>query len=81
MEERTRRPHSYLMDGGFATDITILEHRGVRVYAPEAAAIKSRTVMMGNRRMATEEAKAIYSRCAIGPTPRRGWRALAKVTA
>ena len=38
MEERTgRRPHSYLMDGGFATreDITAtLEHRGVRVYAP-----------------------------------------------
>ena len=37
VEERTGlRPHSYLMDGGFANreDITILEQRGVKVYAP-----------------------------------------------
>ena len=37
VEKRTgRRPHSYLVDGGFANgeDITILEQRGVRVYAP-----------------------------------------------
>ena len=41
VEERTGlRPHSYLMDGGFANreDITILEQRGVKVYAPSKAA-------------------------------------------
>ena len=82
VEERTgRRPHSYLMDGGFATreDITILEHRGVRVYAPvrlprnkpEEERYLPRygdgeEVVRWRRRMATEEAKAIYRRrCAI----------------
>ena len=82
VEERTgRRPHSYLMDGGFATreDITILEHRGVRVYAPvrlprnrpEEERYLPRygdgeEVVRWRRRMATQEAKTIYrSRCAI----------------
>ena len=82
VEERTgRRPHSYLMDGGFATreDITILEHRGVRVYAPvrlprnkpEEERYLPRygdgeEVVRWRRRMATEEAKTIYRRrCAI----------------
>ena len=82
VEERTgRRPHSYLMDGGFATreDITTLEHRGVRVYAPvrlprnrlEEERYLPRygdgeEVVRWRRRMATEEAKTIYrSRSAI----------------
>ena len=82
VEERTgQRPHSYLMDGGFATreDITILEQRGVRVYAPvrlprnrpEEERYLPRygdgeEVVRWRRRMATEEAKAIYRRrCAI----------------
>ena len=70
-----QHPKSYLMDGGFATrdDITTLEQRGVAVYAPvrlprnrpEQERFQPRygdepEVVRWRRRMATEEAKAIY---------------------
>ncbi len=70
-----QHPKSYLMDGGFATrdDITTLEQRGVAVYAPvrlprnrpEQERFQPRygdgpEVVGWRRRMATEEAKAIY---------------------
>ena len=68
-------PKCYLMDGGFATreDITTLERRGVTVYAPvrlprnkpgeeryQARYEDSPEVVRWRRRMATEEAKAMY---------------------
>ena len=70
-----RRPDSYLMDGGFATreDITALEQRGVRVYAPVRSPRNKPgseryspryedgpEVVRWRKRMATGEAKAIY---------------------
>ncbi len=70
-----QHPKSYLMDGGFATrdDITTLEQRAVSVYAPvrlprnrpEQERFQPRygdepEVVRWRRRMATEEAKAIY---------------------
>lgn len=70
-----RRPDSYLMDGGFATreDITALEQRGVKVYAPVRSPRNKPgperyspryedgpEVVRWRKRMATGEAKAIY---------------------
>ncbi|HLB29522.1 MAG TPA: IS1182 family transposase [Dehalococcoidia bacterium] len=80
MEEQVVRrtgqhPEAYLMDGGFATReaITILEERGVTVYAPvrlprnkpeeerhQARYGDSPQVAAWRERMATEEAKVIY---------------------
>ncbi len=68
-------PKDYLMDGGFATreDVTILEKRGVTVYAPvrlprnkqEEERYQHRygdspEVDRWRQRMATEEAKVVY---------------------
>lgn len=75
--ERTgQHPEAYLVDGGLATreDITTLERRGVRVYAPvepPRTASSGRTatdprpddsaeVQAWRRRMATAEGQAIY---------------------
>ena len=70
-----RRPGAYLMDGGFATreDITALEQRDVTVYSPvrlprnkpEEERYQPRygdspQVVQWRKRMATEEAKAVY---------------------
>lgn len=70
-----RHPDSYLMDGGFATrdDITTLEQRAVTVYAPVRLPRNrpeqerylprykdSPQVVRWRRRMATDEAKAVY---------------------
>ncbi len=70
-----KHPKAYLMDGGFATreDITILEGRGVTVYAPvrlprnkpEGERYQPRykdspEVVRWRQRMATGEAKAVY---------------------
>jgi transposase len=80
MEEQVERrtgakPRAYLMDGGFASreDITMLEERGVPVYAPvrlpkrrpegERYAPRygdSPQVIVWRKRMATEEAKTVY---------------------
>jgi transposase len=76
IEWRTgRRPEIYLMDGGFADreDITVLEKRGTRVYAPvrlpksrpeeeryETRYGDSDQVIAWRRRMASDEGKAIY---------------------
>jgi len=74
--ERTgQHPKEYLMDGGFATreDITTLEQRGVRVYAPVRVPRNkpeeeryrprygdSEEVVLWRERMATQEAKQVY---------------------
>ena len=76
IERRTgRRPKTYLMDGGFATreDITLLEERGLNVYAPvrqprsrpegERYQIRygdSEQAIAWRQRMASEEGKAFY---------------------
>ena len=76
IERRTgRRPKTYLMDGGFATreDITLLEERGLNVYAPvrqprsrpEGERYQTRygdseQAIAWRQRMASEEGKAIY---------------------
>jgi transposase len=76
IESRTgHKPESYLMDGGFAVreDITLLEERGIKVYAPvrlpkrkpEAERYEPRygdspEVIAWRSRMATEEGKTIY---------------------
>ena len=74
--ERTgHQPHTYLIDGGFASrdDITTLEAEGVPVYAPvrlpkhrpeeeryEPHEGDTPEVVQWRRRMATDEAKAVY---------------------
>jgi len=76
IERRTgRRPKAYLMDGGFAAreDITLLEKRGISVYAPvrlpksrpEEERYQTRygdsdQVIAWRQRMASEEGKAVY---------------------
>ena len=70
-----QKPKAYLMDSGFATreDITVLEERGVTVYAPvrlprnkpqeerfQPRYGDSPEVVQWRQRMATEEAKAVY---------------------
>ncbi len=76
IERRTgQRPKSYLMDGGFAVrdDITLLEKRGIKVYAPvrlpkckpEAERYQPRygdspEVIAWRERMASEDGKTIY---------------------
>jgi transposase len=76
VEQRTgRHPQDYLMDGGFATreDITALEQRGVRVYAPvklprhkpqeeryQPRHGDSEEVAQWRQRMSTPEAKEVY---------------------
>jgi hypothetical protein len=76
VEQRTgQHPQDYLMDGGFATreDITTLEQRGVRVYAPvklprnkpeeeryQPRYGDSEEVAQWRQRMSTPEAKEVY---------------------
>lgn len=76
IERRTgQKPKSYLMDGGFSVreDITVLEERGIKVYAPvrlpksrpEAERYQPRygdspEVIAWRERMASEEGKTIY---------------------
>lgn len=76
IERRTgRRPKDYLMDGGFADreDITLLEERGISVYAPvrqpksrpEEGRYQTRygdsdQVIAWRQRMASAEGKAVY---------------------
>jgi hypothetical protein len=75
MKRTGQHPGAYLMDGGFATreDITTLEERDVTVYAPvrlprnkpEEERYQPRygdspQVVRWRKRMATEEAKAVY---------------------
>lgn len=80
-------PDNYLVDGGFATknDITLLEQRGTRVYAPilqeefmrargndpHARQPRNSDEMFAFRqRMATDEAKMIYKqRCSVAEFP------------
>jgi transposase len=76
IEQRTGHdPQDYLIDGGFAArdDITTLEQRGITVYAPVRAPRNKPTderyarrygdsaeVATWRRRMASDEAKAVY---------------------
>ena len=75
MKRTGQHPGAYLMDGGFATreDITALEERDITVYSPvrlprnkpEEERYQPRygdspQVVRWRRRMATEEAKAVY---------------------
>ena len=75
MEEQVARrtgchPGAYLIDGGYVDleDIQILEHRGIKVYAPPKESHKIVTWKPGTRpelvawreRMETDEGKAIY---------------------
>jgi transposase len=76
IERRTgRRPKTYLVDGGFADreDITLLEKRGITVYAPvrqpksrpeeerhQTRYGDSEEVAAWRQRMASEEGKAVY---------------------
>lgn len=70
-----QKPQAYLMDSGFATreDITVLEQRGITIYAPvrlprnkpqeeryQPRYGDSPEVVRWRQRMATEEAKAVY---------------------
>jgi transposase len=75
VERMGQHPKEYLMDGGFATreDITTLEQRGVRVYAPvrlprnkpeeeryQPRYGDSEEVVRWRERMSREEAKGVY---------------------